>query len=63
MTYIPSKRPRHPVAVAELNDSALLSRVADGLDATMDQSGTVPGRQALIHAITILRGASNSLRT
>jgi hypothetical protein len=60
--YDPKRRARHPVAVAELNDAALLSRIADQLDGSMDQSATVPARQALIHAITILRGASNSLR-
>lgn len=63
MTYNPGTRPRHPVAVAELNDSALLSRIADGLDASMDVTGTVPARAAITHAITILRGASTNLRT
>jgi len=60
--YNPHTRPRHPVAVAELNDSALLSRIADRLDASMDQTATVPARQAITNAITILRGASNRLR-
>ena len=60
--YDPKQRPRHPVAVAELSDSALLSQVADRLDATMDQTATVPARAALTHAVTILRGASKNLR-
>lgn len=60
--YDPKRRARHPVAVAYLNDAALLSQVADSLDAKMDGASTVPGRQALIHAITLLRGASTSLR-
>ena len=60
--YDASKRPRHPVAVAELNDAALLSRIADKLDGSMDATGTVPAREALTHAITILRGASKSLQ-
>lgn len=60
--YNPSKRPRHPVAVAELNDSALLARIADKLDIGMDETATVPARAALIHAVTILRGASKSLQ-
>lgn len=59
--YDPKRRPRHPVAVAELNDSALLSRIADHLDAGMDETATVPARAAITHAITILRGASRHL--
>lgn len=60
--YDPRKRPRHPVDVALLNDAALLSRIADGLDAGMDDTSTVPARAALTHAVTILRGASKNLR-
>jgi hypothetical protein len=60
--YNPAKRPRHPVQVAELNDSALLTRIADGLDAGMDETATVPARAAITHAITILRGASQAMR-
>lgn len=61
MTYNPATRPRHPVKVAYLSDSAFLAQVANRLDADMETAGTVPGRQALIHAITILRGASKTL--
>ena len=61
MTYNPLTRPRHPVAVAELSDSAFLSQIADRLNTNMDEAATVPARQALIHAATILRGASRSL--
>jgi len=60
--YDPRKRPRHPVDVALLNDAALLSRIADGLDAGMDDTQSVPARAALTHAVTILRGASKNLR-
>jgi hypothetical protein len=60
--YDPSKRPRHPVAVAYLSDAALLSKIADGLDAGFQDTATVPARQAITHAITILRGASKSLQ-
>jgi hypothetical protein len=60
--YDPRRRPRHPVTVAELSDSALLSQIADRLDANMDETATVPARAAITHAVTILRGASKSLR-
>jgi hypothetical protein len=59
--YDPSKRPRHPVAVAELNDAATLARAASNLDAVLDEMSTAASRQAAIHAITILRGASRHL--
>lgn len=59
--YNPSKRPRHPVTVTQLNDSANLSLTADGLDTRLAAMGTQPGQQALIHAITILREASKQL--
>ena len=62
MTYNPASRPRHPVTVAYLSDAALLVQVADKLDANMDETATVPARQALAHAAVILRGASNTLR-
>jgi hypothetical protein len=59
--YDPTKRPRHPVLVAELNDSATLAQIANALDANLDDLGTAGARQAAMHAITILRGASRSL--
>ena len=59
--YDPSKRPRHPVKVAELNDAATLARAATALDAVMDEMSTAASRQAAMHAITILRGASRSI--
>jgi hypothetical protein len=59
--YNPSTRPRHPVAVAELNDSATLARAATELDAGLDLLSTAAARQAQMHAITILRGASRHL--
>ena len=59
--YDPRTRPRHPVAVAELNDSATLAQAATALDATLDQMTTAGARQVAMHAITILRGASRSL--
>jgi hypothetical protein len=48
--------------VAELNDAALLSQIADRLDVTMNETQTVPSRAAIAHAITILRGASKALQ-
>ena len=59
--YNPSTRPRHPVAVAELNDAATLARAASDLDAVIDGMTTAASRQAAMHAITILRGASRRL--
>jgi hypothetical protein len=61
MAYDPAKRPRHPVQVAELNDSSVLARVATELDAGLDLLSTAAARQAQMHAITILRGASRHL--
>lgn len=61
--YNPANRPRHPVKVAELNDSATLARAANNLDALVDEMTTAASRQATMHAITILRGASKHLGT
>jgi hypothetical protein len=61
MSYDPRKRARHPVAVAELNDSVSLARSANDLDALLDEMTTAAARQAAMHAITILRGASRHL--
>ena len=59
--YDPSKRARHPVQVAELNDSASLAQIATRLDGSLDELTTAGARQAAMHAITILRGASRRL--
>jgi hypothetical protein len=59
--YDPARRPRHPVAVAELNDSACLAQLATRLDASLEDMSTAGARQAAMHAITILRGASRRL--
>jgi hypothetical protein len=59
--YDPTRRARHPVQVAELNDSATLAQCANALDADMDEMRTASARQATMHAITILRGASRHL--
>jgi hypothetical protein len=61
MAYDPARRPRHPVAVAELNDAATLARTATELDVGLDLLSTAAARQAAMHAITILRGASRHL--
>ena len=61
MTYNPSARPRHPVAVAELNDSATLAQLATAVDQGLDRMTCAGAREAAMHAITILRGASRSL--
>jgi len=60
--YDPTKRARHPVQVAELNDSATLVQLAKQVDAGLDVMTTAAARQAAMHAITILRGASRSLK-
>ena len=62
MAYDPTRRPRHPVQVAELNDSATLARAASDLDIIIDAMTTAGARKAASHAITILRGASKSLQ-
>jgi hypothetical protein len=59
--YNPTSRPRHPVAVAELNDSATLAQLANNLDGQIEAMSTAGARQAAMHAITILRGASRRL--
>jgi len=61
MAYDASKRARHPVIVAELNDSATLAQVANALDADLDELKTAGARKAAMHAITILRGASRAI--
>jgi hypothetical protein len=61
MAYDPARRPRHPVAVAELNDSASLAQLATQMDGFIDGLSTAAARQAAMHAITILRGASRHL--
>ena len=61
--YNPATRPRHPVKVAYLNDAALLATIANRLDQELDTTATVPARTALIHAATIIRGASKNLGT
>ena len=60
--YDHTRRPRHPVAVASLNDSATLARAATDLETVIDAMTTAGSRQAAMHAITILRGASKSLQ-
>ena len=47
--------------MAELNDSATLAQAATGLDGILDEMTTAGARQAAMHAITILRGASRRL--
>ena len=61
MAYDPTRRPRHPVQVAELNDSASLAQLATALDTNLELLSTAGARQAAMHAITILRGASRRL--
>lgn len=61
MAYDASRRARHPVIVAELNDSATLAQAATALDAQLDLMATAGARKAAMHAITILRGASRAI--
>ena len=60
MTYIPSKRPRHPVAVAELNDANAMRGLVTRMDEVMDEMTTAGARQGVMHARTILIGAINA---
>lgn len=62
MTYIPALRPRHPVAVAELNDANALKGLADRLDLALDELTTASARAAIMHSRTILVGAVNAMR-
>jgi hypothetical protein len=61
VAYDPTRRPRHPVQVAELNDSASLAQIANALDADLTELKTAGARKAAMHAITILRGASRAI--
>lgn len=62
MSYNPANRPRHPVTVAELNDAAALSSLADRLDLALDALTTAAARAAIMHSRTILVGAVNAIR-
>lgn len=60
--YNPSKRPRHPVAVAELNDAAVMVSFADYLEDKLPVLKTHGAQSGTIHAIQLLRGSANALR-
>jgi hypothetical protein len=57
MSYDASKRPRHPVQVAELNDANSLRTLVTRLDGLLESELTTAGARAgLMHARTILIG-------
>jgi hypothetical protein len=56
MTYNAAKRPRHPVAVAELNDANALRGLVAALDASIDAMSTAGCRSGAMHARAILIG-------
>ena len=62
MTYNPSKRPRHPVAVAEMNDANALVHFADYLDTRLPELATAGAQSGTIHAIQLLRGTAKAIR-
>ncbi len=62
MSYNPTRRPRHPVAVAELNDANTLVNFADYLDTRLGDLATAGAQSGTIHAIQLLRGAARAMR-
>jgi hypothetical protein len=55
--YDPSKRPRHPVHVAELNDATALRALVTRIDELIDGPLTTAGcRSGAMHARAILIG-------
>jgi hypothetical protein len=62
MTYNPSKRPRHPVHVAELNDANSLRSLVTRMDELIDGPLTTAGaRSGIMHARTILIGTIKAI--
>ena len=57
VTYNPANRPRHPVAVAELNDANALRGLVSAIDEHLDSMTTAGCRSGAMHARTILIGA------
>jgi len=55
--YNPVNRPRHPVAVAELNDANALRGLVAAIDEHLDSMTTAGCRSGAMHARTILIGA------
>ncbi|MDF9748649.1 hypothetical protein [Arthrobacter sp. ES3-54] len=54
--YNPSQRPRHPVAVAELNDANALRGLVAAIDDKLDEMSTAGCRSGAMHARAILIG-------
>lgn len=57
MTYNAALRPRHPIAVAELNDANAMRNLVNRIDEVMDDMTTAGARQGAMHARQILIGA------
>lgn len=56
VTYNPAARPRHPVAVAELNDAQALRGLVAAMDEHLDALTTAGCRSGVMHARAILIG-------
>jgi hypothetical protein len=54
--YDPSKRPRHPIHVAELNDAQALRGLVAAIDDRLDEMSTAGCRSGAMHARAILIG-------
>lgn len=54
MAYNPHNRPRHPIAVAEMNDSAALMSLVACLERNLDELSTQPARRAAMDSIVVL---------
>ena len=54
--YNPATRPRHPVAVAELNDAQALRGLVATMDEKLDELTTAGCRSGVMHARAILIG-------
>lgn len=56
MSYNPATRPRHPVAVAELNDANALRGLVKAMDDNLEALSTAGCRSGVMHARAILIG-------
>jgi hypothetical protein len=56
VAYDPTRRPRHPVNVAELNDANALRGLVASMDEHLDSLTTAGCRSGIMHARAILIG-------
>ncbi len=59
--YNPSRRPRHPVAVAELNDANSLRSLANRTASVLDELSAQGAREAAMYSIQVLNAAAKRL--